>query len=83
MIDSNTDLYLFRISTGEIRRLTDDPAFDSEPTYVKAVGPTIQIRSPANGLTTCNKVAVSGFGASAGIPSVRVNSMPAMVQGNQ
>ncbi len=81
--NGNTDVYLLTISTGVTSTLTTDIASDSEPVYVKAVGPTIAIESLADGSQTCQMLEVSGFVASAGIPVVTVNGLPAIVEGDE
>ena len=83
-VDSNTDIYLLTVSTVATRSLTTNVATDSEPTYVKAVGPTAVLESPIDNSTQpCNVVGVSGFVASAGVPVVTVNGMRATVKGDQ
>ena len=81
-VDSNLDIYLYVISSATTTRLTFDPGSDSEPTYIPAVPPVIEIESPDSGSISCDPVRVLGFVASEGVPVVTVNGAPAAVVGD-
>lgn len=57
----NEELYLLTLETGELIPLTDNLANDSEPTFVPAIGPHIEIFSPQKGFEVETPVQVSGF----------------------
>jgi hypothetical protein len=82
-VGDNTDLYLYTISTEELTPLTNDPAVDGEPTYVGAVGPTVNFDPLPNPPPDCGPVTLSGFVDSVGVPNVQVNGLPATVAGDQ
>jgi hypothetical protein len=76
----NTDLYLLDLGTGDTVRLTMDPGADREPVFVRAVGPTIGITSPSSDAHLPEgDIGISGFVASAGVPTVTVNGTAATV----
>ncbi|MBL7200050.1 MAG: PKD domain-containing protein [Anaerolineae bacterium] len=79
-VEGNTDLYLLDILTAEAVRLTTDPAADTEPAFVGAIGPVIRIDAPGDGAQTGSPVRVSGFVGSSGAPSVTVNGIGALVE---
>ena len=82
-VGGNADIYLYSISTTITTQLTTNLASDTEPTFVKAFGPSISIEAPITGTHQCNPVLISGFVASEGIPTVTVNGTPATVVGDQ
>lgn len=78
----NEELYLLTLETGELTLLTDNLADDSEPAFVPAIGPDIEILSPQNGFEGVSPVQISGFVASSGIPTVTVNGVEATITGD-
>jgi hypothetical protein len=82
-VGGNTDLYRVDVDTSQAVRLTTDPGVDAEPTFVKAVGPTIEIESPSDGDHSTAPLEVSGCVGSVGIPTVTVDGTGAKVDGDR
>jgi uncharacterized Zn-binding protein involved in type VI secretion len=80
--NSNSDLYLLTISATVTNTLTTDPGMDTEPAYVKAIGPAVMIKSPTNPWS-CTTAMASGFVASVGVPDVKLNGISATIQGDE
>ncbi len=77
-------LYVYTISTEDLNPLITGSELYTDPIYVHAVGPAIVIKSPQDGIQTCqNPITVSGLVYSSGIPVVTVNGYPAMVEGDR